>query len=176
MTLMNNRIGRGDVTVYTEEYEKLLQSISAYIYIKITVLTSKTIINQVCQILSGIMVDLLDFPCSIWPGIVDIIGTDRPIIIVGNKVDCCLVIVMDILKRVKHSANTEINKTKLGEAKIRYISLISAKTGYGVEDLISAMFKEWLGKGNVYLGAAQMWAKAHFSMPLLQSDILRYML
>lgn len=32
------------------------------------------------------MVDLLDFPCSIWPGIVDIIGTDRPIIIVGNKV------------------------------------------------------------------------------------------
>lgn len=33
-----------------------------------------------------VMVDLLDFPCSIWPGIVDIIGTDRPIIIVGNKV------------------------------------------------------------------------------------------
>lgn len=32
------------------------------------------------------MVDLLDFPCSIWPGIVDIIGIDRPIIIVGNKV------------------------------------------------------------------------------------------
>lgn len=32
------------------------------------------------------MVDLLDFPCSIWPGIVDIIGKDRPIIVVGNKV------------------------------------------------------------------------------------------
>lgn len=35
-----------------------------------------------------LMVDLLDFPCSIWPGIIDIIGTDRPIIIVGNKVTC----------------------------------------------------------------------------------------
>lgn len=35
-----------------------------------------------------LMVDLLDFPCSIWPGIVDIIGKDRPIIVVGNKVIC----------------------------------------------------------------------------------------
>lgn len=34
-----------------------------------------------------LMVDLLDFPCSIWPGIVDIIGKERPIIIVGNKVN-----------------------------------------------------------------------------------------
>lgn len=33
-----------------------------------------------------VMIDLLDFPCSIWPGVVDIIGTDRPIIVVGNKV------------------------------------------------------------------------------------------
>lgn len=34
-----------------------------------------------------LMVDLLDFPCSIWPGIVDIIGTERPIFLVANKVN-----------------------------------------------------------------------------------------
>lgn len=33
-----------------------------------------------------LMVDLLDFPCSVWPGIVDIIGTKRPLFIVANKV------------------------------------------------------------------------------------------
>lgn len=33
-----------------------------------------------------LMVDLLDFPCSIWPGIVDVIDKDRPIFIVANKV------------------------------------------------------------------------------------------
>lgn len=33
-----------------------------------------------------LMVDLLDFPCSIWPGIVDIIGPERPLFIVANKV------------------------------------------------------------------------------------------
>ncbi|CAH2068095.1 unnamed protein product, partial [Iphiclides podalirius] len=57
-----------DVTVQPDEYEKLLQNIR---HIKSLVL---------------LMVDLMDFPCSIWPGIVDIIGTTRPLIIVGNKV------------------------------------------------------------------------------------------
>ncbi|RVE48440.1 hypothetical protein evm_006876 [Chilo suppressalis] len=141
-----------DVTVYTEEYEKLLQSIR---YVKSLVV---------------VMVDLLDFPCSIWPGIVDIIGTDRPIIIVGNKVDLLPGDSYGYLKRVKHSLMTEINKTKLGEAKIRYISLISAKTGYGVEDLISAMFKEWLGKGNVYLVGSTNVGKSSLFNALLQSD------
>ena len=37
--------------------------------------------------LAILMVDLLDFPCSIWPGIKDILGSKRPIFIVGNKVD-----------------------------------------------------------------------------------------
>lgn len=37
--------------------------------------------------LAVLMVDLLDFPCSLWPGISTILGKKRPIIVVGNKVD-----------------------------------------------------------------------------------------
>lgn len=37
--------------------------------------------------LAILMVDLLDFPCSIWPEMINIVGKDRPIMLVGNKVD-----------------------------------------------------------------------------------------
>lgn len=37
--------------------------------------------------LAILMIDLLDFPVSLWPGIAAILGTKRPIFVVGNKVD-----------------------------------------------------------------------------------------
>lgn len=37
--------------------------------------------------LAILMVDLLDFPCSLWPGIASVLGNKRPIFVVGNKVD-----------------------------------------------------------------------------------------
>ncbi|XP_013187958.2 nitric oxide-associated protein 1 [Amyelois transitella] len=141
-----------DVTVEPEEYEKLLQSIR---YVKSLVL---------------LMVDLLDYPCSIWPGIVDIIGTDRPIIVVGNKVDLLPGDSIGYLNRVKMSLIEEIKKTKLGTANIKYIGLISAKTGYGVEDLISFMFKTWLYKGDVFLVGCTNVGKSSLFNALLQSD------
>ncbi|CAB3258979.1 unnamed protein product [Arctia plantaginis] len=141
-----------DVRVQPEEYEKLLQSIR---HIKSLVV---------------LIVDLLDFPCSIWPGIVDIIGTDRPIIIVGNKVDLLPGDSVGYLKRIKESLSTELKKTRLGEANIKHISLISAKTGYGVEDLISALFKLWLYKGDVFLVGCTNVGKSSLFNALLQSD------
>ncbi|CAK1548015.1 unnamed protein product [Leptosia nina] len=141
-----------DVTVQAEEYERLLQSIR---YVKSLVL---------------LMVDLLDFPCSIWPGIVDVIGKDRPIFIVANKVDLIPGDSIGYLKRIRESLMAEIKKTKLGEAKIRYVGLISAKTGYGVEDLISAMFKHWLYKGDVFLVGCTNVGKSSLFNALLQSD------
>lgn len=74
------------------------------------------------------------------------------------------------LKRVKESLITEIKKTKLGEANIKHVSLISAKTGYGVEDLISVLFKEWLYKGDVFLVGCTNVGKSSLFNALLQSD------
>ncbi|XP_023942736.2 nitric oxide-associated protein 1 [Bicyclus anynana] len=141
-----------DVTVQPEEYEKLLKSIR---HVKSLVL---------------LMVDLTDFPCSIWPGIVDIIGTNRPIFIVANKVDLLPGDSIGYLKRIRESLLTEIKKTKLGEANIKYIALISAKTGFGVEELISAMFKLWLYKGDVFLVGCTNVGKSSLFNALLQSD------
>ncbi|XP_072935398.1 nitric oxide-associated protein 1 [Epargyreus clarus] len=141
-----------DVTVQPEEYEKLLQSIR---YVKSLVL---------------LMVDLLDFPCSLWPGIVDIIGTKRPLFIVANKVDLLPGDSIGYLKRIKESLMTEINKTKLAKANIKHVGLISAKTGYGVENLINAMFKTWIYKGDVFLVGCTNVGKSSLFNALLQSD------
>lgn len=74
------------------------------------------------------------------------------------------------LKRVKDSLKTEIKRTKLSEANIKYIALVSAKTGYGVEDLISAMFKYWMYKGDVFLVGCTNVGKSSLFNALLQSD------
>lgn len=34
-----------------------------------------------------LMVDLLDFPCSIWPEMIELIGKNQQVVVVGNKVD-----------------------------------------------------------------------------------------
>lgn len=74
------------------------------------------------------------------------------------------------LKRVKESLMSAVSKTKLAEANIKHISIISAKTGYGVEDLISAMFKEWMYKGDVFLVGCTNVGKSSLFNALLQSD------
>lgn len=37
--------------------------------------------------LAILIIDLLDFPSSIWNGIQELLGNKRPIFVVGNKVD-----------------------------------------------------------------------------------------
>ena len=34
-----------------------------------------------------LVVDLLDFPGSVWPGIIDLLGVNKHIVIIGNKAD-----------------------------------------------------------------------------------------
>lgn len=58
-----------DVTVPADEYVRLISAIRDQYALAI------------------LMVDLTDFPCSIWPQISEIIGRKRPVFVVGNKVD-----------------------------------------------------------------------------------------
>lgn len=74
------------------------------------------------------------------------------------------------MKRIKESLMAEIKKTKLTEANIKHVALISAKTGFGVEDLISAMFKQWVYKGDVFLVGCTNVGKSSLFNALLQSD------
>lgn len=67
-----------------------------------------------------LMVDLLDFPCSIWPGIVDIIGTDRPIIIVGNKVNKLFIYELCYVFNLMEIADSEASLYYCSNINIKY--------------------------------------------------------
>ena len=49
-----------------------------------------------------LVVDLLDFPGSVWPGIIDLLGVNKHIVIIGNKAD-----LLPQVSRILHSQNQE---------------------------------------------------------------------
>ncbi|XP_044743956.1 nitric oxide-associated protein 1 [Chrysoperla carnea] len=117
-----------------------------------------------------LMVDLLDFPCSIWPNIIDIIGSKRPVIVVGNKVDLLPQDSRGYLNHIKFVLEKVINETGISKANIKHTALISAKTGYGIEELITKLHSIWEYKGDVYLVGCTNVGKSSLFNALLQSD------
>lgn len=123
--------------------------------------------------LAIVIVDLLDFPCSIWPGMQDVLGSKRPLIVVGNKVDLLPRDCNAYLDHIKLCLKEEIVKTGFDKMNIKHVSLISAKTGYGIEELITQLQKIWAYKGNVYLVGCTNVGKSSLFNILLNSDYSR---
>jgi translation elongation factor EF-4 len=69
----------------------------------------------------------------------------RPIYIIGNKVDLLPRDDVFHLKRVKDSVLQLCTERGISA---KHIALISAKTGYGVENLITQLLNDWRLKGN----------------------------
>lgn len=120
-----------------------------------------------------LVVDLLDAPCSIWPNIMDIIGTSRPIMIVGNKVDLLPADGKNHLQKVKDSLVATIEKTPLSRASIVHLALVSAHTGYGIESLITKIQKYWSTKGDIYILGCTNSGKSTLFNALLGSDLCK---
>lgn len=108
----------------------------------------KTIRNR-DKALIILIVDLLDFPCSIWPGAADLLGSGRPIILVGNKVDLLPQDGKGFLERVSQNLKCRAKELGFATADIKHVCLISAITGFGVEDLITKLHGFWGTKGNL---------------------------
>ncbi|RWS02462.1 50S ribosome-binding GTPase-like protein 1, partial [Dinothrombium tinctorium] len=145
-----------NVNVPAEEYPKIISEIK----------------NRYALVI--LMVDLLDFPCSIWPKVIDLIGHQRKIYVVGNKVDLLPKDSPGYLERIEKSlweslcfagADKKVN--------IRHLCLISAKTGYGVEDLVTKLLLEWNGRGDIILIGCTNVGKSTLFNALLQSDLCR---
>ncbi|XP_071515686.1 nitric oxide-associated protein 1 [Panulirus ornatus] len=120
-----------------------------------------------------VMVDILDVPCSIWPKLIDIIGTRRPVVIVGNKVDLLPADGKNHLQRVKECLIAAIEKTDLGRANIRHVALVSAHTGFGIESLITKIQHSWGTKGDIYILGCTNSGKSTLFNALLGSDMCK---
>ncbi|XP_039285095.1 nitric oxide-associated protein 1 [Nilaparvata lugens] len=136
------------VSVNPEEYPRLLSRIK----------------NQKALVI--LMVDMTDFPCSIWPGILDVIGPKQPLFVVGNKVD---LLVGDYEKWVRR-ASQSLKAALPPDANVKHMTLISAKTGFGVEELITELHLQWEYQGDVYLVGCTNVGKSTLFNALIQSD------
>lgn len=143
-----------NVTVPADEYPKLMSQI------------------QLNNSLVVILVDLLDFPCSVWPGIVNLIGEKHSIYLVGNKVDLLPKDDKFYLERIKKSLKESLKANGIGRnAKIRDVSLISAKTGYGVENLVTKLLRDMRKGEDVYLIGCTNSGKSTLFNMLMQTDL-----
>jgi len=118
-----------EVKVSADEYPKLL----------------KVIKTKKCAVI--LMVDLTDFPCSIWPEINSVLHPLTPVFVVGNKVDLLPQDSKHFFTHVKDCLLKAMEITKIKKENIRHVELISAKTGYGIEELINKLHNIWKYKG-----------------------------
>ena len=96
-----------------------------------------------------VVVDLTDLPHSIFPNLAEVIGKNRPIYIVGNKVDLLPNDSKDYLARVKNTLKTMVEDAGLtSDNYVNHYALVSGKTGYGIEEFITHTFGSWKRKGN----------------------------
>lgn len=117
-----------------------------------------------------LMVDLTDFPCSLWPNIIEVIGKKRPVIVVGNKVDLLPQDSREYLDHIKSCLSDGLVDFGITEANLKEICLISSETNYGVEDLVTTLYDVWPNKGNVYLIGNTNVGKSTLFNALMRSD------
>lgn len=144
------------------------------------------------------MVDLLDLPDALLPDLPQLVGP-KQLFVLGNKVDLLPQDAPGHLQRLRkrlwedcvraglvvapgsqvaqYPAGDEPqgeNKNQKASARsgpvVKDVRLISAKTGYGVEELISALQRSWRYRGDVYLVGTTNAGKSTLFNTLLESD------
>ncbi|XP_051935307.1 nitric oxide-associated protein 1 [Hippocampus zosterae] len=116
-----------------------------------------------------LVADLLDLPDSIVPQLPHLVGGDKRVVVLGNKIDLLPADSPDYLRRIRRQLGRWCRDAGFG-AQVSDVHLISAKTGYGVEALVSGLQRAWKYKGDVYLVGSANAGKSTLFNALLRSD------
>lgn len=132
-----------------------------------------------------LVVDLLDFPGSVWPGILELMGKNKKVILVGNKFDLIVPDSKRYYKNITNVLRSEFLKKCWSEAsadsafpQIIGTLCLSATTGYNVEKLVEMIFNNWKNHndampGDIYIvGCTNVGKSSLFNM-LLDSDLCK---
>lgn len=117
-----------------------------------------------------LLLDVTDMPCSVWPDLPELLGPHQPVLAVVNKVDLLPCDAPGYLSHVKECVTQTLKCAGLSR-NLRGVCLTSAKTGYGVEDLITCLHDTWRMKGDIYLIGCTNVGKSTLFNTLLQSDL-----
>lgn len=118
------------------------------------------------------VVDVTDMGNSIIKDYLKKIGKNTPVVIVGNKIDLIPKDVRGYLNGIGRALADTALKANLNpqDNNIKHVCLVSAKTGYGIEDLVSKLIRFWENNGNVYLVGTTNSGKSSLFNIFLQSD------
>ncbi|KAK9518567.1 hypothetical protein VZT92_023870 [Zoarces viviparus] len=116
-----------------------------------------------------LVVDLMDVPDSVVPDLPDLVGTNKHVVVLGNKIDLLPRDSPDYLRRIRRQLSAYCRDAGFGD-QVTDVHLISAKTGYGVEGLVSSLQRSWRYKGDVYLVGSANAGKSTLFNTLLESD------
>ncbi|XP_068460304.1 nitric oxide-associated protein 1 [Clinocottus analis] len=116
-----------------------------------------------------LVVDLLDLPDSVVPDLAGLVGTNKRVVVLGNKADLLPGDSPDYLQRIKRRLEGYCRDAGFGD-QVTDIHLVSAKTGYGIEAMISSLQRSWRYKGDVYLVGSANAGKSTLFNALLESD------
>ncbi|NXU91031.1 NOA1 protein, partial [Xiphorhynchus elegans] len=119
------------------------------------------------------VLDLLELPDPVLPQLPALLGPAVPaagVLVVGNKVDLLPADGPGHLGRLRRSVWAACAGAGLRGAALVDIRLVSAKTGYGMEGLVSRLQRSWRCAGDVYLLGATNSGKSTLFNTLLRSD------
>lgn len=131
----------------------------------------RAVVQQIrpLQALVLLIVDLLDLPDSVIHNLPELVGSNKHFVVLGNKVDLLPADSPNYLQRIKRHLTQHCRDAGFGE-QVTDIHLISAKSGYGIENLISSLQRSWKYKGDVYLVGRANVGKSTLFNTLLESD------
>ncbi|KAL9851154.1 nitric oxide-associated protein 1 [Geothlypis trichas] len=119
------------------------------------------------------VLDVMELPDPVLPQLPALLGPDVPaagVLVVGNKVDLLPADCRGHLRRLRQRVAAACARAGLRGAALVDIRLVSAKTGYGVEGLVSRLQRSWKCAGDVYLLGATNSGKSTLFNTLLRSD------
>ena len=104
------------------------------------------------RVLVLLMVDVVDFPGSLFPELNTFITAPARVMVVANKIDLLPSNVKpDFWTKFSSYIAHECSQTSLAGCDIVGVHFVSAKTGEGVCKLTDAIHSQWGNRGDVYL-------------------------
>ena len=120
-----------------------------------------------------VLVDLTDLPGSIMEGLLNYIGQEHDVIVIGNKLDLLPKDGPKLLQRVGYAFKHNISRLLYGERhpKIADSMVLSARTGFGVEGLVARLLNLSESSKDIFLIGSRNTGKSTLFNALLQSDL-----
>ncbi|NXK45767.1 NOA1 protein, partial [Chauna torquata] len=119
------------------------------------------------------LLDVLELPDPVLLQLPGLLGPDVPaagLLVVGNKVDLLPADSPGHLGRLRQQVAADCTRAGLRGGLLVDIRLVSAKTGFGLEGLVSRLQRSWKCAGDVYLLGATNSGKSTLFNALLRSD------